>query len=55
MNDVLINQSNIAFNKMVMLMKISFLFLAIAIIREGEGRFVRGFGPLRAGSNKKLG
>ena len=49
MNDVLINLCNIAFYKIVMLMKISFLFLAIAIFREGEGRFVGGFGPLRAG------
>ena len=54
MNDVLINQCNIDCNKMVMLMKISFLFLAIAICGEVDGRFVGGFGPLRAG-NKKSG
>ena len=33
-------------------MRISFLFLAIVIFRGGEGRFVGGFGPLRAGNRK---
>ena len=46
MNDVLINQCNIAINKMVILMKISFLFLAIAMCGEV---YVGGLGPFRAG------
>ena len=40
---------------MVMLIRTISLFLVIIIFREGEGRFFGGLGPLRPGSNKKLG
>ena len=50
MNDVLINHCNIIFltNKMAM----SFLFIAIITFRQAEGRYVGGFGPLRAGNQR---
>ena len=35
---------------MVMLMRISLIFLTIAIYAKVDGRYVGGFGPLRAGN-----
>ena len=36
------------------LIKISFLFLTIGLFRESKGRFVGGFGPLRAGNKNQV-
>ena len=49
---MLINQCNIACYKMAMLMRIRYLLLAIAIFSKVDGRYVGGFGPLRAGNKK---
>ena len=43
---------NIACYKMAMLMRIRYLFLAIAIFSKVDGRYVGGFGPLRAGNQR---
>ena len=37
---------------MAMILRISFLFIAIITFRQAEGRYVGGFGPLKAGNQR---